>query len=230
MKPLILTFLMCFTLVLNTEAKPSVYRHNPQVTSLADDVDTAGIVAFSDTASVDTADLSAINAVNAGGVWNDDNPFKDINDPIALFAYLGGLGGFTGLALSFLALLLMVVIVLMPAIIIGLIIYFILRSRKEKYRILEKAMESGRPLPDDLVGRRLVADDLIWRKGIRNISIGLGIVVFGYFVSASFFRGVGCIILIYGIGQAVVARTSASRNSRRYHDDDINGTDDKPLD
>lgn len=230
MKQLIITFLMCLTLVPQAEAKSAVYRHNPQVTSVLDKADTAGIVVFSDTASMDTAGLSVGGGVNMLGFWNDENAFKDINDPIALFAYLAEIGGLTSVILSFFFLLLLIVLALLPVIIVGLIIYFILKNRNERYRMFEKAMENGRPLPNDFMDRKFSGDDLIWRKGIRNIAIGLGIVVFGFIVSASFFRGVGCIILIYGIGQAVIARTSAGKNSRRNYDDDMKDINDRPLD
>ena len=100
---------------------------------------------------------------------------------------------------------------LSPVALIVMILYFVFRRRKERYKIVEKAMETGRPLPKDMLNPDLESKELLWRKGVKNFFIGLGLVAL--FLSFGFdsLTGVGALVAIYGVGQAVIARTSVGK-------------------
>lgn len=117
-----------------------------------------------------------------------------------------------GLFGAFMIVLLLFVV--SPAVILSLLFHFIWKVRKQKMHLAEVALEKGVPLPDGLVGERLEQVEVVWRKGIRNVSVGLGLVCIFAFVGWGWSIGVALFVTIYGVGQMVIARTSAA-NGRK---------------
>ncbi len=58
-------------------------------------------------------------------------------------------------------------------------------------------------MPEELLEKNSNKDGLMV-KGIRNLSIGIGIVVFGLIMDIEFFVGIGGILACYGAGQAII--------------------------
>ena len=88
------------------------------------------------------------------------------------------------------------------------------------------AMEKGQPIPGGIVREGLEPAELVWRNGIKNVSVGLGLsCLFGIM---NFDLGIGLAVLLtfYGVGQMVIARTSASKKGRDCSDGDMNSTQD----
>ena len=78
-----------------------------------------------------------------------------------------------GLAIGFLAVLL---IFGTPILIVALALYFNYKNRKNRYRVIEKAIESGQPIPQEFLKTTINKDTQ--NKGIKNICLGLGLFIF----------------------------------------------------
>lgn len=186
--------------------------------------DTGGIVACKDTLAADTAAvLPAANVSGDGGVCCLDNRMErlldNVNTPFGLIAYLASIGA-GGIIVAVFFVLLCLLIVFSPVVLIVAIFYLALKRKSERYRIIEKAMETGRPIPD-VVGRNGAVDgERYWRRGVLTFSIGIGLVAFALCVGAEPLAGIGLFVGIYGVGQAVIGRTSARGKDNEATEDD----------
>lgn len=193
--------------------------HATPTEQVAGRTDTAGIAAYSDTTSVDSADTAAQASQDT---YYDDDFYKrfsldDVNDPFNLIAYLTTIG-VGGVIVAIFFVILCLLTVFSPVILIAVILYLLVRRKRERYRIIEKAMETGQPIPDELRRTETMSSDMLWRRGIRNASIGLGIVALALCMWSDFVGGVGLVILFYGLGQAVIARTTDRKNDNKNDD------------
>ena len=180
--------------------KKTLYRHNPNVTITKDnsgsEADT--LVAFSDTTSSTVAVDAAEDVADTA-----NNDLHMVTDPFRLIAYLVGIGGVGAALVAIFVILLCLAVALSPFILVVMIIYLRLKSRSKRMAMIEKAMEKGQPLPEELLEKNSNKDGLMV-KGIRNLSIGIGIVVFGLIMDIEFFVGIGGILACYGAGQAII--------------------------
>lgn len=180
--------------------------------------DTAGIEAYSDTTTVSQADTSASTSEDTYDKGNNIKlSFDDVSDPFNLIAYLTTIG-VGGVIVAIFFVILCLLTVFSPVILIAVILYLLVRRKRERYRIIEKAMETGQPIPDELRRTETMSSDMLWRRGIRNASIGLGIVALALCMWSDFVGGVGLVILFYGLGQAVIARTTDRKNDNKNDD------------
>lgn len=194
------------------------HRHTPATSITAKShsnnkaIDTTAVVAFSDTTTnADDADtLDIENPLDDEmDEWNEISTiFKDTVMPIALV---------------------LIIFCLMPLTVIGLLIYFIIKTRNQKLRIMELAMKSGQPIPDELI-RNKSTDKTLWNKGMLKIFIGVGIFMLGIFVSFRLIMGIGFLVMFYGAGQLVISYTS-KRNAptdTKDNTNDLSQNNEKP--
>lgn len=181
------------------------HRHTPMATVKVDsknDKDgntknSTAIVAFSDTADVDTADMADEDSLFDAGTNGWDKPtnmeaFSDIME-----------SAFLPIAIEF------IMFCLAPVLIVGLTIYFIIKSRKQKIQLAELALKNGQPIPQDITrSNKQPNDQGLWEKGVKKMFLGIGIVVFSIFIHSRMCTGIGFIIAFYGAGQAVIAWTT----------------------
>ena len=163
--------------------------------------DTAGIDAYSDTTDTATA------IIPHGATYSvsmDTGSMEEMVDRLT---------GFTSEALIAIVAIL-VIFFLAPVGALALLFWFIYKSRKQKARLAELAMEKGQPLPEGLAPGRLEPAEHVWRKGIRNVSIGLGLACLFAFMEWGWAIGIALFVAIYGGGQMVIARTSAAKKRR----------------
>lgn len=180
--------------------------------------DTAGIEAYSDTTTVNQADTATSTSEDTYDKGNNIKlSFDDVSDPFNLIAYLTTIG-VGGVIVAIFFVILCLLTVFSPVILIAVILYLLVRRKRERYRIIEKAMETGQPIPDELRRTETMSSDMLWRRGIRNASIGLGIVALALCMWSDFIGGVGLVILFYGLGQAVIARTTDRKNDNKNDD------------
>ena len=200
MKQIILMIALVLSMTSMADNKKTLYRHNPNVTITKDnsgsEADT--LVAFSDT----TSSTMAVDATEeVADTANND--LHMVTDPFRLIAYLVGIGGVGAALVAIFVILLCLAVALSPFILVVMIIYLRLKSRSKRMAMIEKAMEKGQPLPEELLEKNSNKDGLMV-KGIRNLSIGIGIVVFGLIMDIEFFVGIGGILACYGAGQAII--------------------------
>ncbi|MBQ2132235.1 MAG: hypothetical protein II431_12955, partial [Prevotella sp.] len=155
-----------------------------------------GIEAFSDT-------TQAIAQTTSNNVDNWDS---DISDPFSWFESITKTTG--GIFLLVFIFLLIILFLLAPFIIFALLLRFIIKRHNDRVTLAEKAMENGQPIPDEIMSIDKQSEDYMWKRGIRNVAIGLGIMVMFWIWNADTLTGIGALIFCYGIGQMIISKTS----------------------
>lgn len=188
-------------------------------TVAADEVaEDEGMVAYSDTTACPDDSLDAGVAACQSSHRLDSNHAHDLffDDPFSWMAYMSNtVGG----VIAILAILLFVLLLLLsPVIILIILLRYLIRRHNDRVRLAETAIQNGQPVPDaDMKNDRLSAE-AYWRKGVRNVSIGIGLFVFAQMVDSSFFSGIGLFFVSIGGGQIFIARSKPGKGS-----DDIDG-------
>ena len=212
MKRYLTIILLAGALLAPVTIQAQKHRHHPQVvnsTSLPDD--TAGIVAYSDTTSIDTAGTTT--PVSVDDNYDDDDFYTEdipIHDLKELFG-LGVGGTILGILIAFAVLLM----ALAPFLFVAFIIYLIFKNRRQRYELAEKAMNSGQQIPQELVRTERQSDDYLWKKGIKNIFVGIGLAILFKCLGADPLTGIGWLVALYGVGQAVISKTSSSKHDKQ---------------
>lgn len=184
------------------------HRHTPRTTVVDDTKDDNGIEAYSDTSStaeqLDTADCST--TADADDI-NDSNRFDPsrFSDPFSWFAFLGT-SGFVGILLTILLLGVGLLFLFMPLIIVLLIMRYMVRRHNDRVRLAEKAMEQGQPISEGEMPLNKKSPDYLWRRGVRNVSIGAGLALFFWFLGADPLVGIGLLVACLGLGQMFMVR------------------------
>ena len=96
------------------------------------------------------------------------------------------------------------------------------------YRLAEKAMESGRPIPDNLLKKDDFSNEALWKKGVKNGCLGIGLVVCFYIIGANPLTGIGWLVFFYGLGQCIIARTTGRRKRTDESDFFMDDIKDEP--
>lgn len=95
----------------------------------------------------------------------------------------------------------------MAVLIIFLHLWYKNKNKQAQYRLAEKALESGKDIPEGLFKDAKGMTDLN-AKGIKNTFLGIGLGIFLWALTGEF--GLGCIgfmIMFMGIGQIIIGRT-----------------------
>ena len=194
------------------------HRHHAAIEQKADaQDDKEENVAYSDTTSTafgnaadtDVADDDADDS--AGYTYTlSSNPLNmdHFDNPLAFFVALFG-AGFGGIMLALLILLVILLVFLSPLIVVYLIYRLLKSLHNDKVRLTEKAIASGRPIAKSssttVYGS---TDQELWNKGVKNVALGLGLIMLFAFWGAYALCGIGALIMCLGIGKMVIARTS----------------------
>lgn len=173
---------------------------------MADDGGDEGIEAYSDTAStVNAADTASYAPATPDDAYDRFSP-RHFDDPFSWFAYLCS-ASFWGVLFTILFVGLLLLLLLSPLVIVLLIIRYIIRRHNDRVRLAEKAMESGQPMDEQLpLSRR--SPEYMWRRGVKNVSVGVGLMLFFWFLGAETVVGIGGLIACMGAGQMFMARHS----------------------
>lgn len=219
MKHYFIALALMLTLSASTMNAVPKHRHHPQTTAVATAPDSAseGIDAYSDTTSVADND-SAYNDADSTAA-DDYNP-ADYDDPFSYWAHTVG-WGFGGILLAIVIVLLVFLFLLAPFIILALVLRYLIKRHNDKVTLAEKAMETGQPVPESVKPVDKQSDDYLWKRGIRNMAIGCGLMLMFWFWNAEALAGVGALVLCYGAGQAIMARTSANKKDKNNINEDI---------
>lgn len=193
------------------------HRHHAAIEQKADaQDDKEENVAYSDTTSTafgNAADTDVADDDNdtAGYTYTmSSNPLNmdHFDNPLAFFVALFG-AGFGGIMLALLILLVILLVFLSPLIVVYLIYRLLKSLHNDKVRLTEKAIASGRPIAKSssttVYGS---TDQELWNKGVKNVALGLGLIMLFGFWGAYALCGIGALIMCLGIGKMVIARTS----------------------
>lgn len=124
------------------------------------------------------------------------------------------------------AIILCLLVFLAPLIIVILLIRYFIKRNNARVRLAEKAIETGQSMPEDLKPIERQSSEFLHERGVKNITIGLGLfVMFLIWRSSTFFLGVSALVAIYGVGQLYLSRTSINR-----YDDIDRDTKNKDID
>lgn len=184
------------------------HRHTPRTTVVDDTKDDNGIEAYSDTSSIaQSLDSTAYSTSDDADDINDSNRFDPsrFSDPFSWFAFLGT-SGFVGILLTILLLGVGLLFLFMPLIIVLLIMRYMVRRHNDRVRLAEKAMEQGQPLGESEMPLNKKSPDYLWRRGVRNVSIGAGLALFFWFLGADPLVGIGLLVACLGLGQMFMVR------------------------
>lgn len=193
------------------------HRHHAAIEQKADAQDDKDEnVAYSDTTSTafgNAADTDVADDDNdsAGYTYTmSSNPLNmdHFDNPFAFFVALFG-AGFGGIVLAILILLVILLVFLSPLIVVYIIYRFLKRLYSDKVRLTEKAIASGRPIAKSSSTTDYGSTDQeLWSKGVKNVALGLGLIILFAFWDAQALCGIGALIMCLGIGKMVIARTS----------------------
>lgn len=198
-------------------------RHNPQITNTTQQADTSEVIAYSDTTTADTSMTTTTPDNGMNGQWEQTSAdlIDTVHDPFKLIACLTTLG-VGGVIVAIFFILLCLLVIFSPIILIAIIMYLIYKRRRQHYQLIEKAMETNSEIPEELIRQEHSGYEAMWSKGIRNISIGVGILVFALCIEEEVVAGIAGIILFYGVGQAVIARTLRKKDNGGTDETDYN--------
>lgn len=202
--------------------KHSAKAKNSSRTTLTTDTDNTdgnndGIEAYSDTSST-----------NFDSIYGQHQYSCQVNmDEDSLNHMMNGLSWISSGMVNTL-LILLIIFVISPVAILIVLFYFIYKSRKQKLQLVEMAIKNGQPIPDMFNNKPYATsnDDILWRKGIKNVFVGIGLMFLFGFMDISTGIGIGFLVLFYGAGQAVIARTSQKRHDNPNDRNSVNDSDD----
>jgi hypothetical protein len=221
MKKYFIVFMMLLVIGFNVDASAQRHRHHQNVSiNVNKDSSSVGITAYSDTTAEDSADVDTAQTYS---YRNNVDDFQ--NTPKGFFQALAN-AGFTGGAIAFFVSLLCIIAILSPVLLIAVVLYFIFRNRNQKYKLVEKAMAQGKTIPQELLTVDKQSFEYLWAKGIRNASIGLGLVCLFWILGAEEIIGVGLLVFFMGVGQAIIAKTTRKRGEEKSDDSNTQ----KPFD
>lgn len=208
MKKILLSLVAVMLLGSTVPMEAQRHRHTPRTTVVDDTKDDNGIEAYSDTSSTaQPLDSTAYSTSDDADDINDSNRFDPsrFSDPFSWFAFLGT-SGFVGILLTILLLGVGLLFLFMPLIIVLLIMRYMVRRHNDRVRLAEKAMEQGQPISEGEMPFNKKSPDYLWRRGVRNVSIGAGLALFFWFLGADPLVGIGLLVACLGLGQMFMVR------------------------
>ena len=107
----------------------------------------------------------------------------------------------------------------MPLIIVLLIIRYLVRRHNDRVRLAEKAMEQGQPIGESEMPLNKKSPDYLWRRGVRNVSIGAGLALFFWFLGADSLVGIGLLVACLGVGQMFMVRYNYDSKFKRKEEE-----------
>lgn len=202
-------------------AAPQSHRNRPHTQMVdkkdKDATDEEGVVAYSDTVTADTA-----SAANGGATFDNDAPVS--RDELLSF-YNSLPGWIVKLFLIVCVFVPMLLCFLAPIIVVLLVIRYFMRRHKDRVRLAEMAMEKGEPFTDELKPLSKKSPEYMWRRGVRNTSIGAGLMIFFWFFGMQSLMGIGALVACIGLGQMFMVKYNYDSKMPWQKRDDEDETD-----
>lgn len=114
---------------------------------------------------------------------------------------------------------LLVVLVLgicaLPFFLVGIILWFGYKNRQARYRLAAEALSSGQSIPRELLKDPESQQQGMLVKGIKNISLGIGLAVMNWYLTESMgLASIGFLVVCMGVGEVIIALTTRPRRPR----------------
>lgn len=201
MKKYLIVLTLLLTLGATAPAAAQTQQRHQQK-ELVDSTKLDELEAFSDTTEAYEDSIIASSSHYSYNVWDDEdakglfgNILRQLNaDDIA--------GMFFALAI------ILIIFVLSPLVIFGLLLYFIFRNRKQKMKLAQMAVQNGQPIPDQLLNEQLSDDADTYQKGMRQVFLGIGLMVFLGITAGKVGLGIGALVFFIGLGKVLISRKS----------------------
>lgn len=162
-----------------------------------------GMEAYSDTSSTSSS------GYGGGNISVDDSnrypPPARFTDPFSWIAFMCT-SSFWGVLLTIFVMVLIFLFLAMPFILLIVIVRYLVRRHNDRVRLAEMAMKQGRPFDEIKMGMNLKPRSYMWRRGVRNLSLGVGLVFFFWCLGAEPLVGIGGLVACMGAGQMFIAR------------------------
>ena len=113
----------------------------------------------------------------------------------------------------------LIIFVVSPVFIIIALFYFINKNRKDKMRLAQMAMQQGQPIPDKLLEEQVGSGDEVFKKGMRQCFIGVGLMIFLGFAARTIGFGVGALVFCTGLGKIVAVKMAQKNDNWNMNND-----------
>lgn len=155
------------------------------------------IEAYSDTTSLDSVAMD-------DEFWDEDEVWDRMSSPDtnSLMSEIGIDDGLLGML--FVIIVLIIIFILAPVGLIGIILFFVYKSRKQKMRMMEMAMKSGKQIPVEAVGMPSQKGEDVWNKGVKQIFLGAGVGLLLWVIIGKLGMAIGVLITLIGIGNMAI--------------------------
>lgn len=230
---IIITVIASLMLCLSLPTDAQRHRHHPGATTTTTKVDNKAtqkadsanaIEAFSDTTSiVADVDTTSTNATYTYDMDDDDweESVRDI--PFKLMSQIFSFG-IWGIVIILLILVFAFAIMLLPFILLALIVRWFIKRHNDDVARNETADNTTdnsavnstaipHSQPTAAPASKAPAPIDYWAKGVKNTSIGVGLVIMGMLIKSTALVGIGFLVACYGIGQIVISRKQSKNNN-----------------
>ncbi len=212
MKKVLVTMAMLLTVgVIAAPAGPN-HRHHHTVQKVDKDTTSQAIEAYSDTTAWDDA------AAYADDVDDDDaqsNGNSVIVTPVdemeSLLKTLCGFGGF-GIFVCVMFLLAILIVVVVPLVIVFLIVRYLMRQHGQQPNNILRGCAPNRNVAKSNAGPADYTASHMWQRGVHNLAVGVGLMLFFFFLGATPLVGIGALVACMGAGKMYIGRYSRQGN------------------
>ena len=210
MKKYLLAFSMLFLVGVTAMDDNPKHRHRHRTTTVSVKADSASaaIEVYSDTAS---ANGSGSDSASVSSSWDDDDIHEDFGHFINRVVGHGPKDTGVVVIIVFLGFILACA----PFLIFGFIIYYMVKRHNDRVKLSMKAMEMGQLPPAKADAAFAESDEMLWKKGVKNSALGLGLALMFFMFDAEGLAGVGLLVLCYGLGQVYMARASRKKHENK---------------
>ena len=205
MKQYLIAIALMLALSLNAEAASQKHRHTArteQVDSTKDNQD--AIEAFSDTTSSSREDAEDDQYIT----HRHRTTYTTSSDVKELKEVMESVGGIFGPMLAVGVVVFLAIFFLLPLLIIFVIIYFVNKNRKERYKLAQMAIQNGQPIPDDILKNQVASSykGSDYQTGVRQMFTGVGLAIFLGIIIGKIGIGIGALVFFIGLGKWFIAR------------------------
>ena len=155
---------------------------------------------------------------------DDDDWEESVRDiPFKLMSQIFSFG-IWGIVIILLILVLAFAIMLLPLVLLALIVRWFIKRHNDDVARNETADNTTdnsavnstaipHSQPTAAPASKAPAPIDYWAKGVKNTSIGVGLVIMGMLIKSTALVGIGFLVACYGIGQIVISRKQSKNNN-----------------